>query len=68
MIREKKIGVNSMDARHSRKLVLLLLLRRQKSRRLRRKWVRKINTERLMKGEYHSLISEMIMFDTESFF
>ena len=57
-----------MDARHSRKLLLLLLLRRQKSRRLRRKWVRKINIERLIKGEYHSLIAEMRMFDTESFF
>ena len=62
-----------MDARRSRKLLLLLLLRRRKSRRLRRKWVRnsvvrKINTERLIKGEYHSLIAEMRMFDTEIFF
>ena len=57
--------------RRRRLLLLLLLVRRRArrgQRRTRRTWVRKINSNRVNLGEFHSLIQEMRLSDHDSFF
>ena len=53
-------------------LLLLLIYRRRKEKKVKkyrkRFWVRRIFQERKTKGEYHSLVKELILFDHERFF
>lgn len=57
-----------MAAFNRRRVLLLLLLLRRRRARKKRTWVRKINIERRLKGEYHALIQEMRLSDHESFY
>ena len=57
-----------------KQLLIILLLRRRlkrkelKARKKKRFWVRKIYAERIEKGEYHTLVRQMKIFDKEFFF
>ena len=67
-----KTKMAGMKQEQLRRLLVLIVLRR----RLRRQnekykkcfWMRRIYQERILKGEFHLLIKEMILFDHEYFF
>ena len=59
-----------MAALNRRRLLTLILLWRRLRRRKYRKrfWVRQIYAERKEKGEYHTLVREAMLFDSDLFF
>ena len=65
---------DKMDDIEDAILLLWLFRKRRKSRRLiekkkqRKFWVRSIFRERKLKGEFHTLIQDLKLFDTEYFF
>ena len=65
---------DKMDDIEDAILLLWLFRKRRKSRRLiekkkqRKFWVRPIFRERKLKGEFHTLIQDLKLFDTEYFF
>ena len=54
----------------SRRTILLLLLKRRQERRKKKRktWVRKIFKERKEKGEFHQLIYDLCLHDSQYFF
>ncbi|CAB3993019.1 Hypothetical predicted protein [Paramuricea clavata] len=62
-------GINQKQLQ--RLIILIVLrrrLRRQNEKYKKRFWMRKIYQERILKGEFHLLIKEIILFDHEYFF
>lgn len=49
-------------------LAAALCQQKEKKRRVRRFYVRPINSSRLVNGQYHTLIQEMVSIDEESYF
>ena len=64
-------GMKQEQLRMRRLIVLTMLRRRlggQNEKYKKRFWIRRIYQERILKGEFHLLIKEMIVFDHEYFF
>ena len=64
--------ISRLRDNHFQRLIILVLLRRILRRRsekyMKRFWVRKIYEERNLKGEFHHLMQEMMLFDHDYFF